>query len=112
MAVISSTTNATQPACHHSSFGVRDIITSSSQQRDAALDYEHFCRYISGLWILDEEEQVQDRYKAFMSKTAAEADGSQCCVSLTKLDEDAYEKGFREHSPCPRSNAKCRHRLS
>lgn len=106
--VISSTTNATQPACHHSSFGIREIITSSSQQRDATLDYEKFCRYISGLWIVNEEEQVRDRYKAFMSKAAAEADGSQCCVSLTKLGEDAYEKVFSEHSPCPRSYAKCR----
>lgn len=62
-------------------------------------EYENFFRYTSGRWLWDEQQQFQDRYKAFnvveLQNLAAKAVGSDSCVSMTKLAEGGYNKVFR-----------------
>ncbi|KAF9894411.1 Phosphotransferase enzyme [Aspergillus nanangensis] len=60
---------------------------------------EQLFRYTSGRWLWDEEQQVQDRYKAFnvpqLQNLAAQATGSNGCDSITKLAEGGFNKVFR-----------------
>ncbi|KAJ5506935.1 hypothetical protein N7453_005892 [Penicillium expansum] len=62
-------------------------------------EHENLFHYTSGRWLLDEEEQLCDRYRAFnvtelqnLAAKAIEADG---CVSITKLAEGGFNKVFR-----------------
>ncbi|CEJ62815.1 hypothetical protein PMG11_11302 [Penicillium brasilianum] len=62
-------------------------------------DIEQLFRYTSGRWLWSEEQQLQDRYKAFnvtqLQILAAQAIGSDGCVSITKLAEGGFNKVFR-----------------
>lgn len=62
-------------------------------------EFEQFFRYTSGGWLWDEEQQLQDRYRAFnvagLQDLAAKAIGSGSCVSITKLAEGGFNKVFR-----------------
>lgn len=62
-------------------------------------EHEHFFRYTSGRWLWDEEQQLQDRYKAFnvaeLQSLAVKVVGSTGCVSMTKFAEGGYNKVFR-----------------
>lgn len=62
-------------------------------------DFEHLFCYTSGRWLWDEEQQLQDRYKAFdvsqLQALAAQAVGSDGCVSISKLAEGGFNKVLR-----------------
>jgi hypothetical protein len=61
--------------------------------------HDHLFRYTSGRWLWDEEQQLQERYRAFnvveLQRLAAEVVGSTGCASITKLAEGGYNKVFR-----------------
>lgn len=60
---------------------------------------DHLFRYTSGRWLWNEEQQLKHRYRYFnvpeLKKVACQAADSSRCVSLEKIGEGNYNKGFR-----------------
>lgn len=61
--------------------------------------YDDFFPYTSGRWLWNEEQQLQDRYRAFnveaLQRVAARCVGSTACISMLKLGEGSFNKVFR-----------------
>lgn len=81
------------------SHGIRSMHPLSRHMTTLTHDHEDFFRYTSGRWLWAEEQQLRDRYKVFnvaeLQKVAAQAIGSEKCVSMIKLAEGNYNKVFR-----------------
>ncbi|OOQ90561.1 phosphotransferase enzyme family protein [Penicillium brasilianum] len=89
---------ATLPRCRKS-LAIRTMTTLSKQMTAANSEFEQFFRYTSRRWLWDEEQQLQDRHRAFnvarLQDLAAKAIGSGSCVSITNLAEGGFNKVFR-----------------
>ena len=73
--------------------------SSSSMYTDSDEQHTDFFHCTTGRWLWDEEEQLEERYKAFniqeLQRVAARSVEANACLGIKKCGEGSYNKVFR-----------------